>query len=741
TVPVPTPTLELTKTNELWIDDDGSMDVSEGDTIRYTYEVENTGNAPAYNVTVEIVLSNMTAPLIISVGNLTEVERYPGTLQVNTSLPQELTINITADWDQNAPVDLKVPVHPFGMELEIIQRPDWTGHRVFVEMFTQTTCAPCVNVEETLEVLYHEGELDFEFVVYVLEDEESAAKADELGLEGTPELFVDNGAFSKSGSDGFETDMTEIRSLIENASRSETAPVSARFSFMDEGSELSLSLPFEYRDAFSGSVVVYVIEPLSNLRNYQGIPIAHRYMGVQTSGGIENLEGGSYQNMTIPLPPEGMGYLAVVTTEGGDVVQSASFFPYPSPGLFLKEKTTPVLRLETPGEVEVEMTLESFAFEADNGGTADVEFKVVDLPSGWTAAIEGSDLGAGPRKITFDPTLSEREILPVGRLRLFETYTITIGVPENISGTFDLAVNATVGDYEYTRTAVVIASLPDGGDGWPPVVTITDFYLQGEGRSIFIYMEAQGVPENATVKCEVLPCNYEGNQLCGLPREFILLKVEDGLYKAPVNQVDLETFTHLTYYVWIEVEGLILADTSNEKKTVEISDLIDIQGDDDDEDGVNPLVIILSIGIPIVIIVLVAIVFLVITQRKKEEEEEAFQFEEREKEDDASEDEEEVEDQEDVSDGSDEGEQSPTHPEPEETGPEGSAEPPGIEPRDEEVTPPSEPIEGALTGETQEPEPPEVTSSHQAASSHPAPTPASPMASADAEPENEVNVN
>ena len=54
-VPVPSPSLTIVKTNNSlsdFIDADSSGDVSPGDTITYTYEVENTGTANLTNVTV-----------------------------------------------------------------------------------------------------------------------------------------------------------------------------------------------------------------------------------------------------------------------------------------------------------------------------------------------------------------------------------------------------------------------------------------------------------------------------------------------------------------------------------------------------------------------------------------------------------------------------------------------------------------------------------------------------------------
>ena len=74
TVPVPESDLTITKTNTLFIDADGSGDVSVGDTIRYTYEIENTGNANLTDITLS---DDQLAAVNISIlTGLTEIDSY-----------------------------------------------------------------------------------------------------------------------------------------------------------------------------------------------------------------------------------------------------------------------------------------------------------------------------------------------------------------------------------------------------------------------------------------------------------------------------------------------------------------------------------------------------------------------------------------------------------------------------------------------------------------------------------------
>ena len=136
-VPVPTPGLDVTKTNDsttTFIDADGSGDLSVGDTVTYTYTVENTGTATLTGVTVvddllgPVTLSDgagdgvaILAPAAIESGTLTYVIE-------SGDLGTTITNVVVADSDQTDPVDdtneVAVPTPAFTVVKELTGNDD-----------------------------------------------------------------------------------------------------------------------------------------------------------------------------------------------------------------------------------------------------------------------------------------------------------------------------------------------------------------------------------------------------------------------------------------------------------------------------------------------------------------------------------------------------------------------------------------------------------------------------------------
>ncbi|MFO8051625.1 MAG: hypothetical protein R6V01_08010 [Thermoplasmatota archaeon] len=595
-----------------------------GSNITLTYRIRNTGTGTAKNVSATLEIINGTFHQEVAAGNISISERFEDQLLLPADAVGEHTFRIGAVWDQVAPFDDNFTFPFWTYEYSIVPRPEWTGHRVLLEMFTQTTCGPCVAVEESIEYLYREEEIDMEFVVYVTDDEGSAAVAEGLEITGTPELLFDKDVYRYSGTNGKEKDMDNIRSYVENASELETVPVSIDFLDMENDPTISISLPVEYGDLFSGMLTVSKVESFSNLRNELGIPIANRYMGIHTGYEISDLSSASSMDFTMEPPEESMGLIAYVTSDDGRVMNSASYHPVGEPEVYLEDCGTKLLKLDSPGEGEFNMTLESFHFKEVEPTTHYVSTWTEGLPDGFELSMGDTLIGNDPVNLSFEYDQAVMEVLEVGRIRYSQTHSLGVSVPENVSGNFNFDVMVRSGDNIFSMTQVVIATELDGEDRWPPVVEINDLYLVGEGRNIYFYLEAENVPDNATVIGKLLPCNYEGNERCGIPSEVILKEVEEGLFRASVNSnvVDLSTYTHLNYSARVQVDGQVLA-RSPDTRTVKISTLIDpgvISDDDDPGDPIDPLLIAISIGALLFALALAVVLFLI--SRKQPEEEE-----------------------------------------------------------------------------------------------------------------------
>ncbi|NND91100.1 MAG: DUF11 domain-containing protein, partial [Granulosicoccus sp.] len=165
TVPVPTPSLNITKSN-VSDDADGSGDVSIGDTITYTFSVENTGGANLTNVTVNddklgaATLSDVAGD---GVGFLAAGDTETATLTyviVAGDLGSSITNIATADSTQTDPdTDTNTVVVPY-LDLKITKtfNPDLVlqgevGNFTIEVTNIGTAVAQVVNVTDTVDEL------------------------------------------------------------------------------------------------------------------------------------------------------------------------------------------------------------------------------------------------------------------------------------------------------------------------------------------------------------------------------------------------------------------------------------------------------------------------------------------------------------------------------------------------------------------------------------------------------------
>jgi len=603
----------------------GEYEFYEGSEVTLVYDVMNTGTGNAYNITAFLDISNEEAVHTVNIGNLTPspTQRYQGEFPLNTSLPGIIDVNITLEWDQDAPEDQKIPYTPFSIELTMVPVPTWENHRVLVEMFTQTTCVPCVDVEEAVERLNEEENLDFEFIMYVYDDQASQLRANELGVTSTPDLFIDHTYDRMTGGGSVDEMMEEIRSRIENASLRDTPPVEMRFSESGDGEiGVSLYLSDVYSSRVSGIFQVYSIETNSNVRNYQGIPIAHRYHGAAAGEDISEMNPGSYRNLTVPSPDHGMGYVAVLLASDGKVLQSASYIPPFTQELYMKEGSS-IIRSESPASLSLNLSLEKFQFEDSDFPDVGFEVWAEGIPGNWSLSIGGGEVTDAPSVIFFSKDAAEREELPSGRIRYSEVFGFQLRIPEG-DGTYSFKLHVNSSGTTFTWTYVLIITPADSGGTEPANPIIDDVYLESAGGKLYIYVEARNVPENATVKARVLPCNEGENALCGLPVDFVLIPIQDERYRVSLTGVDLESYTHLTYHAWIERDGVKLVSSTEKKEAIdgliEIPSAEDGSGNEKD----NTSLYVFLFGVPVVLIILAALLFILLKRsgEKGEAEEE-----------------------------------------------------------------------------------------------------------------------
>lgn len=581
-----------------------------GTELELVYRVSNTGTGTAFNITSILNITNMEE-VQEDIGNLTPspTQRYEGVITLNTSQPGYHAIKVNITWDQEAPSDLKSLVQPLHLNFTIKEPPTWEDHTVLVEMFTQTTCVPCVDVEEALEWLDQEIELEFNLMMYVFEDQASELKATELGVTSTPDVFIDHTYNRISGGGVLESLKEQFRSEIENASKRDTPPLS--IDFTEEGGEMkvSLQLGWMFQEELEGIFQVYSIEKHSNIRNHQGIPISHRYHGVVDGMSVDSFIPGSYRNLTVPRPDLGMGYIAVMLSPDGKVLQSTSFFNEDEPGLFMKDGDE-IMRITTPGSDVFNVTLERFQFMNEEFDDIDYQISISGIRQNITVELDGSSITEEPSNLKFSYGDTGTTQTDSGRYRYHQKLLFTVIAPEGASGNAALTMRINDSGFIYTYKVLVIMT-PEDGMNITEDPVITDVYLEGAGGILYLWVEAEDVPDDALVKVRVLPCNYGDNAVCGIPKDFTLVKQEEGRYRTSITGVDLETFTHLTFNAWIESGGVKLVEA--EEKQDKIADHISPSEVEEDPDPDDPtLMIMIIIGAALLLFIVAAVIFAIV---------------------------------------------------------------------------------------------------------------------------------
>ncbi|MGA1866803.1 MAG: hypothetical protein ACMUFK_04975 [Thermoplasmatota archaeon] len=316
--------------------------------------------------------------------------------------------------------------------------------------------------------------------------------------------------------------------------------------------------------------------------------------------------------MTIEDPLPGETYIAVVETDDGEVVGSTLLPPGPAPEAYVT-KDQVLLRIGSPSKADLHLVVDRFQFEDTDFEDISIDVSLSDLPDGWSVAINDAPVTEQGTTISFTRGSSLKEVKPAGRVRYYQDNILTVSVPENLSGNFNFDLMVGVGPWQYNVEVIVIILEPQ-----IPEIEIVDVYLEGAGRTIYIYVKVKNFTQGALVKAAVRPCDLGPEASCGPWEYFLLASVEEGTYRTAIAGIDLLSFTHLTYRAWVEVDGTIYSETEDEE--VEIASVIDVDViDDDDGEGTSIWLIVFSILGALVIIALALFLFIMARRGKEEE--------------------------------------------------------------------------------------------------------------------------
>jgi len=162
-----------------------------------------------------------------------------------------------------------------------ITQPSERTHTVLVEYGSYTTCEPCVTASDQLEAIYDDEEGSFYYVSLVIdENTEAEDRADDLGIDETPDVYFDGGYTHIFGE---QSSSTPYRNALEDTATRNVWDIDLdiNVSWL-EGAEVGMNLTIVNNDddAYNGTVRFYIVEPLSRWNNYDGEPYHYAVLDI-----------------------------------------------------------------------------------------------------------------------------------------------------------------------------------------------------------------------------------------------------------------------------------------------------------------------------------------------------------------------------------------------------------------------------------------------------------------------------
>lgn len=577
-----------------------------------SYVFRNTGTGPAFNLTLNERIEGTQHKATIPVGNVSEGLRYESSIVLPTNLAGEFIYELNCSYDQIAPESLRVPAPFYRLEYVIMEKPEWKDHIVLVEMFTQSTCVPCVSMEEAIEILHSEMGDDFEFIMFELDDQVSRSYAQARGVTGTPHVFIDHGFDQILGGGEVSVLISDLRNRINMASSRITPPVSVSLLEGYGTVTFHARLSDSFDRSINGYAVIYAVESYSNQKNNQGIPLMNRFLGEVDRIPSFEMAPGEELTLDINEPPSGQDLIAVIFDIDGDVIQVKRTNRSIDPLVYLK-KTSIMTDIIGNGSDVFTITVESFTHEEET--TFDISFDLT--VSGILSNLMMEDASGrviGPEGLDFEFIPANKRTLEVGRIVHWMDIPLTISSKIDGEGISSFRVNMLSRGSSHSQTVVVRMRRAPVGE-----VSVVEYNLSAEGRSIYFTATVLNLPSGGILKGRVQPCSVDGpGGSCGMPVEVNLTRVNGSYFKAQVSGLVLDSFDYLTFKLSVIVNDEVVLETQDGK--VLITDLIDIEGDMDPPDPdptPTPYLLIASIIILLILLAAAAIVFIVL--RKKSE--------------------------------------------------------------------------------------------------------------------------
>lgn len=527
---------------------EGGIFLYEDDLFTGRVEVMNTGNAPAENLTLRVLrdaeeVLNQTYNLTLPPSGrwTVNISFEAGGVGLHTAaaLVSTLQEEITLDNNRGELSYQVLPPSPVHEE------------RVLVELFTSTTCEPCISSEHALDYLRHLRGDNATIVAYVIDDPDAPLIEPVLstyGVSGTPTVVFDGGYRVKVGG-GAEEELLEVyqRYLNESLQRYRD-PVWIELSSVNVTGDLLESVEITVHTSGAPAsglyVTLYGITPFMGPKGFNGVPIRYTISHYEL---LYVPDMGPEEEYTTTLYPswyfgeDGISLVAALREDTGAVLSHDIFQEVKRPPFFLQ---VPSGEIEVPpaSSREVTVTLESFFYNWEENplpATSQVELEVL-MGSGYEVS--------GPETVTIGTEDLVGEEWG-GRLRMYrKEFTVTVSAGEDPSERGEVSITLTtssLGGWRYEAEIRLSRGLPQ--------IVLLSSGVSRKGDYVVITASFTNMSEAYVVQIEYV-FYREGGQ--GPTLFLTMLRSPNGTYSVDINPGG--DYPRLRYRIRVRYHGEII---------------------------------------------------------------------------------------------------------------------------------------------------------------------------------------
>ncbi len=169
---------------------------------------------------------------------------------------------------------------------------------VFCEEATATTCVACPDVSQIIYEIYKSHEYPFYFISLVADkNDEAYDRVNEYNIYGYPTAFFDGGYEVVFG----KQDKQDYINAIEQCLQRERANIEATLNVRWNGNGINVDLLLKNKEneGYEGYLKVYVVEPTSRWKDYDGNPYHFGFLGYAINKEIYIEAGGELKEQSI----------------------------------------------------------------------------------------------------------------------------------------------------------------------------------------------------------------------------------------------------------------------------------------------------------------------------------------------------------------------------------------------------------------------------------------------------------